>query len=42
MQKFSEKESEEVIKPSFNDNIILADSFKLSDKVIYYQKNEAL
>ena len=35
------KESEEVIKPSFNDNIILADSFRLSDKVIYYQKNEA-
>ena len=33
--------SEEVIKPSFNDHIILADSFKLSDKVIYYQKNEA-
>jgi len=35
------KESEEVIKPSFNDNVILADSFRLSDKVIYYQKNEA-
>ena len=35
------EESEEVIKPSFNDHIILADSFRLSDKVIYYQKNEA-
>ena len=39
--EFFRKESEEVIKPSFNDNIILADSFRLSDKVIYYQKNEA-
>lgn len=35
------RELEEIIKPSFNNNIILADSFKLSDKVIYYQKNEA-
>jgi peptide/nickel transport system permease protein len=35
------KESEEVIKPSFNDNIILADSFRLSDNVIYYQKNQS-
>jgi len=39
--EFFLKESEEVIKPPFNDNIILADSFRLSDKVIYYQKNEA-
>jgi peptide/nickel transport system permease protein len=39
--EFFRKESEEVIKPSFNDHIILADSFRLSDKVIYYQKNEA-
>ncbi|HSW55149.1 MAG TPA: ABC transporter permease [Ignavibacteriaceae bacterium] len=39
--EYFRKESEEVIKPSFNDNIILADSFRLSDKVIYYQKNEA-
>ena len=35
------KESDEIIKQSFNDNIILADSFRLSDKVTYYQKNEA-
>jgi peptide/nickel transport system permease protein len=35
------KESENVIKSSFSNSIILADSFKLSDKVIYYQKNEA-
>jgi len=35
------KESEEVIKPSFNDNIILADSFRVSDKIIYFQKKEA-
>ncbi len=35
------KESEQIIKPSFNDNIIFADSVKLSDKIIYYQKNEA-
>ncbi|MCW8803783.1 MAG: ABC transporter permease [Ignavibacteriaceae bacterium] len=34
------KESEKVIIPSFNNNIILADSFKLSEKVIYYQKNK--
>lgn len=39
--EFFRKESEEVIKPPFNDNIILADSFRLSDKIIYYQKNEA-
>jgi len=35
------KESEEVIKPSFNNNFILADSIRLSDKVTYFQKNEA-
>ena len=35
------KESEKVIMPSFNNSIILADSFKVSDKVIYYQKNKA-
>jgi peptide/nickel transport system permease protein len=35
------KESDKVIIPSFNNNIILADSFKLSDKVTYYQKNKA-
>ena len=35
------KESEEVIKPSFNDNIIFADSVKLSGTVIFYQKNES-
>lgn len=35
------KESEKVIIPSFSNNIILADSFKVSDKVIYYQKSKA-
>jgi peptide/nickel transport system permease protein len=34
------EESEEVIKPSFNDNIILADSVKVSGVIIYFQKNE--
>jgi peptide/nickel transport system permease protein len=32
---------EGIIKPSFNDNIIFADSIKLSEAVIYFQKNEA-
>ena len=31
--------SAEIIKPSFNENIIFADSVKLSEKIIYYQKN---
>jgi peptide/nickel transport system permease protein len=35
------KESNEIIKPSFNDNIIFADTVKISDKITYYQKNEA-
>jgi len=39
--EFFRKVSEEVIKPSFNDNIILADSFRVSDKIIYFQKKEA-
>jgi len=34
------KESEEVIKPSFNNNIIIADSVVIADQVIYYQKND--
>ncbi len=33
------KESERIIKPSFNNNIILADSVIIADQVIYYQKN---
>jgi len=33
--------SAEIIKPSFNENIIFADSVKLSEKITYYQKNEA-
>ena len=35
------KESNEIIKPSFNDNIIFADTVKISEKITYYQKNEA-
>jgi len=35
------KESEVVIKPSFNDNIIFADSVKVSGAIIYLQKNES-
>ena len=35
------KKSEEIMKPSFNDNIIFADSVRVSEKVTYYQKNEA-
>ncbi len=35
------KESEQIIKPSYNDNNIFADSVKISEKVIYYQKNVA-
>ncbi|MCU0405776.1 MAG: ABC transporter permease [Ignavibacteriaceae bacterium] len=35
------KESEEVIKPSFNDNIIFADSVKMSGAITYFQKNES-
>ena len=34
------KELELVIKPSFNDNIIFADSVKVSGVIIYFQKNE--
>jgi len=34
------KESEVVIKPSFNDNIIFADSVKVSRVITYFQKNE--
>ena len=34
------KESEVVIKPPFNDNIIFADSVKVSGVIIYFQKNE--
>ncbi|HEY6437319.1 MAG TPA: hypothetical protein VIY47_12075, partial [Ignavibacteriaceae bacterium] len=45
-QKLSEieifqNESEKIIKPSFSNNIILADSVILSDQIIFYQKNEA-
>jgi peptide/nickel transport system permease protein len=32
-------ESEKIIKPSFNDKIILADSVIQTDKVVYFQKN---
>ena len=32
-------ESEKIIKPSFNDKIIFADSVIQSDKIAYYQKN---
>ncbi len=32
---------EKIIKPSFSNNITLADSVILSDQIIYYQKNEA-
>ncbi|MCU0333181.1 MAG: ABC transporter permease [Ignavibacteriaceae bacterium] len=35
------KGSEEVIKPSFNDNIIFADSVKMSGAITYFQKNES-
>lgn len=35
------KESEVVIKPSFNDNIIFADSVKVSGVITYFQKNES-
>lgn len=35
------KEMEEIIKPSFNDNIIFADSVKLSGTMIFYQKSES-
>lgn len=35
------KESEDFIKPPFNNNIIFADSVVISDQVIYYQKNAA-
>ena len=34
------KESEVVIKPSFNENIVFADSVKVSGAIIYFQKNE--
>jgi len=33
---------EQIIKPSFNDKIILADSVVLAERVIYFQKSEAL
>jgi peptide/nickel transport system permease protein len=44
-QKFSEaevfrNESERIIKPSFSNNIILADSVVIAAQVVYYQKNE--
>ena len=32
---------DEIIKSSYNENIIFADSVKLSQPVVYYQKNEA-
>lgn len=32
-------ESEKIIKPPFNDKIIIADSVTQADKIIYYQKN---
>jgi peptide/nickel transport system permease protein len=32
-------EMNEVIKPSFNENIIFADSVRLSEKITYYQNN---
>ena len=34
------KESEVVIKPSFNENIVFSDSVKVSGAIIYFQKNE--
>jgi peptide/nickel transport system permease protein len=34
------KELELVIKPPFNDNVIFADSVKVSGVIIYFQKNE--
>jgi peptide/nickel transport system permease protein len=34
------KESEVVIKPSFNENIVFADSVNVSGAIIYFQKNE--
>jgi peptide/nickel transport system permease protein len=40
-EEYFRKKSEEIIKPSFNENIIFADSVNLFEKVIYYQKNEA-
>jgi len=45
-QKLSEVEtfrvnSESIIKPPFNNNIMFADSVVISDQVVYYQKNEA-
>ena len=33
---------EQIIKPSFNDKIILADSVALAERVIYFQKSKAL
>ena len=39
VEKFRLK-MDEVIKPSFNNNIIFADSVLLSQKTIYYQKGE--
>lgn len=38
-EKFSSK-IERIVKPSFNDNIILADSIHITDKVVYFQKNK--
>jgi peptide/nickel transport system permease protein len=34
-------EMNEVIKSPFNDNLVFADSVKVSDKIIYFQKNES-
>lgn len=38
-ERFS-KELKQIIKPSFNDKIIFADSVQVSEKVFYYQKDE--
>ncbi|MGB5289136.1 MAG: ABC transporter permease [Ignavibacteriaceae bacterium] len=36
------RKRDEIIKPSFNENIIFVDSLKLSGSVIVYQRNEIL
>ncbi|MFI5236444.1 MAG: ABC transporter permease, partial [Ignavibacteriales bacterium] len=38
-KKTFKQKVDEIIKPSFNENIIFADSIKLSGSVTYYQKN---
>jgi len=34
------KNSEKIIKPPFNDNVIMADSVLLNDKIIFYHNNQ--